>query len=81
MVLGFWLLGIAANYIPLLIYAILIAKAGTVKEEGQPELARIKRYGVQQVIILVPLLVAAAALVQEAHQRYLANSKDMNYRT
>ena len=68
-VLVFWLLGASANYIPLLIYAILIARGGTIKEEGQPELARVKRYNVQQVIILVPFLVAVLALVQENHQQ------------
>ena len=66
-VLGIWLVGIAANYVPLFIYAVLIAKAGTVKEEGEPEIAHAKRYGVQQVIILVPLLVVVVALIQERH--------------
>jgi len=68
-VMGIWLVGIAANYIPLFLYAVLIARGSTVKEEGQPELARAKRYGVQQVILLVPLLVIIVALLQEAHQR------------
>ena len=63
--LGFWLISIAANYIPLSIYSVLIARAGTVKEEGQPELVRAKRYGAQQVIILVPFLVVVIALIQE----------------
>lgn len=65
-VMGVWLVSIAANYIPLFIYAVLIAKGGTVKEEGQPELARAKRYGIQQVIILVPFLVVLLALRQES---------------
>ena len=64
-VLGIWLLGIAANYIPLFIYAVLIARDGTVEREGRPELAHAKRYGVQQVIILVPLLVCIVAVAQE----------------
>jgi hypothetical protein len=68
-VLGFWLVAIAANYIPLFIYAVLIARGGTVKEEGQPEIARAKRYGVQQAIILVPFLVVVLALVQESRRR------------
>ena len=63
--LGFWLISIAANYIPLSIYSVPIARAGTVKEEGQPELVRAKRYGAQQVIILVPFLVVVIALIQE----------------
>lgn len=68
-VLGLWLIGIAANYVPLFIYAVLIVRGGTVKEEGAPEIAHAKRYGLQQVIILVPLLVVVIALVQEALQR------------
>lgn len=64
-VLGGWLVGIAANYVPLFTYAVIIARARTAKEEGGPEFARARRYGVQQVMILVPLLVAIIALVQE----------------
>jgi hypothetical protein len=67
--LGIWLVTIAGNYIPLFIYAVLLAKAGTVKREGQPELAHAKRYGVQQVIILVPFLVLILALTQELNPK------------
>ena len=64
-IMGLWLIGIAANYVPLFIYAFLIARAGTVKSEGEPEMAHARRYGTQQVIILVPLLVVILAIVQE----------------
>lgn len=64
-ILGLWLIGIATNYIPLFVYAVLIARAGTVKTEGQPELAHAKRYGLQQVVILVPFLVVILAIIQE----------------
>ena len=63
--LGIWLVAIAANYVPLFIYAILIAKAGTVKEEGQPEIQRAKKYGIQQIIILVPFFVVVLTIIQE----------------
>jgi hypothetical protein len=67
---GLWLVGIAMNYVPLFIYAVSIARAGTAKEEGQSELEQIKRYGIQQVIILVPLLVLGLTLIQEVrHQQ------------
>jgi hypothetical protein len=46
-VLGFWLISIAFNYIPLFFYAIPIAKGGNVKQEGQPELAQAKRYTIK----------------------------------
>jgi hypothetical protein len=67
--MGSWLVTIAVNYIPLLIYALMIAKAGSVEEEGQPEIAHARRYGAQQVMILVPLMVAALALAQERGRR------------
>lgn len=69
-VLGVWLVTIAVNYAPLLIYAVLIAQAGTAKEEAKAEIAHAKRYGVQQVIILVPLLVVVLALIQEGRRRH-----------
>ena len=68
-VFGLWLLGIGVNYVPLLLYALAIARAGTVEAEGRPEIARARRYGAQQVVILVPLLVAAVAIAQERARR------------
>lgn len=67
-VLGFWLIGVAVNYLPLFIYALLIARSGTVKEEGQPELANVKRYSLQQVIIFIPFFVAVLAIMQEGRR-------------
>lgn len=61
---GLWLIGIALNYVPLFLYARAIAGADTAEEEGRPELARPRHYGLQQVIILVPLLVVLVALAQ-----------------
>jgi hypothetical protein len=66
---GVWLVTIAANYVPLFVYALAIARAGTVREEGLPELKEAKRYGIQQAIILVPLLVVAVAMAQERRRR------------
>jgi hypothetical protein len=68
-VFGLWLLGIAANYVPLLFYAVAIARAGTVEQEGRPEMVHARRYGVQQTMILVPLLVVVVALWQERSAR------------
>ena len=68
-VIGYWMLGIAVNYIPLFIYAVLIARAGTVKAEGEPELVHIKRYNIQQLIVFIPLLIAIVALVQEVQRQ------------
>lgn len=66
---GFWLVTIAVNYVPLLLYAVSIARAGTVEAEGRPEIANARRYGVQQAIILVPFLVAVIAAIQERRRR------------
>jgi hypothetical protein len=67
--LGIWLVGIAANYIPLFLYAVSIARGGTAKVEGEPELPNARRYGLQQTIILVPLLVVLVTLIQEQSER------------
>jgi hypothetical protein len=67
--LGLWAFGTAVNYIPLFLYAVSIAKSGTFKAEGEPELPRKRRYNVQQFIIFVPFLVAIVAIAQERSQR------------
>ena len=68
-VLGAWLVTIAANYVPLFLYAVSIAKAGSVEAEGRPEIPHASRYGVQQGIILVPFLVVVIAVVQERRRQ------------
>jgi len=67
--LGLWLVSIAANYVPLFLYALSIARAGTTKAEGEPERAHARRYGVQQVMILIPFLVVVVAVIQERRRR------------
>ena len=69
LLLGAWLLGIAANYVPLFVYAVAIARARSVEAEGRPEIARARRYGTQQVMILVPLFVVILSLLQENGRR------------
>ena len=67
--LGVWLVTIAVNYVPLFLYAVSIARLGSVETEGRPEIKHARRYGVQQVIILVPCLVALIAAMQEIQRR------------
>lgn len=67
-ILGFWLITVAANYIPLFLYAVSLARAGAVEAEGRPELPRVTRYGAQQVMIFVPFMVVIVALAQEARR-------------
>jgi len=69
--LGVWLVTIALNYVPLLLYAVSMARSGTVRSEGEPELAHVRRYAIQQAIILVPLFVVILALVQERMRRHM----------
>jgi hypothetical protein len=66
---GIWLVTIAANYVPLFLYALAMARAGTVQEEGLPEMQHARRYSIQQVMILVPLFVVGLALIQERGRR------------
>ena len=66
---GIWLLTIAANYVPLFLYAVALARAGTVQEEAQAERPHIRRYVLQQAMILVPLLVLALSVAQELGRR------------
>ena len=68
-ILGMWLVSIAANYVPLFLYALSIARAGTAKAEGESERPHARRYGVQQVIILIPFLVVVIAVIQEGRRR------------
>ena len=74
-ILGAWLLTISANYIPLFLYAVAIARGGTVREEGLPEFAQAGRYGIQQAIILVPLFVVFLAYAQERQRRKHGHQK------
>ena len=68
-ILGTWLVTISPNYVPLLLYAVVIARAGTVQDEARPEFAHARRYGIQQAIILVPLFVVLLVLIQERRRR------------
>ncbi len=63
--LGFWLLGIGINYTALFFYAILISRKNTAKSEGQSELTHLRKNGIQQVFILVPLMVLLVSIIQE----------------
>jgi hypothetical protein len=63
--IGIWLVTIAANYVPLFLHAMAIARGGRVQEEGMPEMKHARRYGIQQVMILVPFFVVGLTLIQE----------------
>jgi hypothetical protein len=67
--LGVWLVGIAANYVPLLLYSIAITRQGAARTEGQSEMPRLGRYRVQQSMLIVPFLAFAVAIVQKRRRR------------
>ena len=56
------------NYVPLLFYEIVIARKGSAKSEVDYGSAHnkhfIRKYGSQQFMILVPLVVLLIALIQ-----------------
>ena len=68
-----YLLCIALNYVPLLLYAISIARRGSAREEVASELAQKERYArkytAQSFLLLLPLVVPILALYQEWQQR------------
>jgi hypothetical protein len=62
-------MGISANYVPLFLYAVSLARSRTVQAEGKPEFRHARRYGVLQTIILVPFLVVVVSTIQEFQRR------------
>lgn len=70
--LGVYLFLTGFNYVPLLIYAIVIIRNGTARKEVEYGLAHERhynrRYSTQQLLIFVPLAVLALAIVQEIRE-------------
>ena len=67
-IIGLVLIWIALNYVPLLVYAISIARHKSAQQEVAYELEHkeVYRYTFQSIILLLlPLIVPIAALVQE----------------
>jgi hypothetical protein len=64
-----YLLCIALNYVPLLLYAISIARRGSAREEVAFELAHKERYArkysLQSFLLVLPLVVPILAIYQE----------------
>lgn len=66
-ILGFYIFLTGINYVPLLFYAIVIAKSGSAQREVEQDLAQnkhyIRKYSLQQLIIFIPLFVLLIAIV------------------
>ena len=74
-ILGLYLLLTGVNYVPLLAYAVMIARAGTAKTEVRYGLERdrhyVRKYSTQQLLILVPLAILVLAIVLGVARRQI----------
>jgi hypothetical protein len=71
--LGCYLLLLALNYVPLFLYGIKIVRGKSAQAEVAFELAQKERYGrkytVQSLLLLLPLVVPMLAIAQEWQKR------------
>jgi hypothetical protein len=71
--MGCYLLFAALNYVPLFLYAISIVRRRSAEEEVAFELAHKKRYArkytLQSLLLLFPLVVPVLAIYQERQQQ------------
>ena len=68
-VLGGYILSLAVNYVPLLLYAIAILRHRSAREEAAHEVAdrdrSFRRYRRQSLLLIVPFAVPILAIAQE----------------
>jgi hypothetical protein len=66
-VVTFWLVGVGANYIPLMIYASFFLMKDNYQEIGERIKINndIKRYNIQQGLVFIPFFFVLLALTQE----------------
>jgi hypothetical protein len=73
LVLGAYFLCLALNYVPMLLYAIALARSKSARQEVAAEMpAKGKyplKYAVQQLLLVVPLAIPLLALGQEMRRR------------
>lgn len=71
--IGVYLVLLAIDYVPLLGYGIAISRRASSKEELRAELTNEeyfrRKYGVQQTLLMVPLVIPLLALVQELRDK------------
>jgi len=72
-ILGCFLLGVAFNYVPLLLYAMSIVRHKSVHQEVEFELEHKDKYAgkytLQSALLLVPLAMLILAVYQELQKR------------
>ncbi|MDA4115004.1 MAG: hypothetical protein OK442_00440 [Thaumarchaeota archaeon] len=73
LVLGLYLFLTGVNYVPLVVYAVLIVRAGLATREVADELSRdrhyVRKYSTQQLLIFIPFAVVLLAAAQELDRR------------
>jgi hypothetical protein len=64
--IGWWLLGAAVNYVPLLLSGIALSRPGMLETElaGIDVRAELRRYGLAQLWVAIPCTVAVSALAK-----------------
>ncbi len=64
--IGFWILGIGVNYIPLAVYSVVLFPGDRLDRElaGVDLVAEGRRAGVAQLILIVPFVVGIIGAVQ-----------------
>jgi hypothetical protein len=65
---AWYFLCLSVNYLPLLIYSVLMIQNKSALEHAAPEIherVSVRRYTLQQLWLLVPLFVPLAAILQE----------------
>jgi hypothetical protein len=62
---GSYLTLIGLNYLPFLVYAVIISKKNSAENEAESELQHKSKYNEQQFLILVPLLTFLIIVAQE----------------
>ena len=70
--IGVYLLLLGINYVPLLAYTVSISRRKSAKQEVAFELAHAdvyrKKYGIQQMLILLPLSIPLLTVAQETRR-------------
>jgi hypothetical protein len=71
LLLGGWLVGAGINYVPLTAYATALSRPGALDEEigGHVDVAELRRYGIWQLWIAVPLALVVFAVVAAIRRR------------
>ncbi|MGC4812303.1 hypothetical protein ACLQ29_17405 [Micromonospora sp. DT228] len=70
-VVGWWLIGLAVNYVPLSVHALTLIRPGALEAEirGVDVPGELRHYTTAQLWVVVPLLVAALAVDQWRRNR------------